>query len=98
MTVCSEIICVEDELHHRMMCMASAYALIDPRIANSLSPLPLDNQRTAFAVTYTFLLINNILVTADTGQIWQFLHKNYETGRMRYDILRAWLQENTHQT
>ena len=35
----------EDELHHRMMCMASAYALMDPRIPNSLAPLPLDNQR-----------------------------------------------------
>ena len=55
------------------------------------------NKRTAFAVTYTFLLINNILVTADTGQIWQFLHRNYETGQMRYDILHAWLQENTQQ-
>jgi hypothetical protein len=35
----------EDELHHRMMCMASAYAMMDPRIPNSLAPLPLDNQR-----------------------------------------------------
>ena len=55
------------------------------------------NKRTAFAVTYTFLLINNILVTADTGQIWQFLHRNYETGQMRHDVLHAWLQENTQQ-
>ena len=55
------------------------------------------NKRTAFAVTYTFLLVNNILVTADTGQIWQFLHRNYETGQMRYDILHTWLQENTQQ-
>mgnify|MGYP003687532129 FL=1 len=55
------------------------------------------NKRTAFAVTYTFLLVNNILVTADTGQIWQFLHRNYETGQMRYDVLYAWLQENTQQ-
>ena len=29
----------EDELHHRMMCMASVYALMDPRIPNSLAPL-----------------------------------------------------------
>jgi hypothetical protein len=35
----------EDELHHRMMCMASANALMDSRIPNSLAPLPLDNQR-----------------------------------------------------
>ena len=35
----------EDELHHRMMCMASAYAIMEPRIPNSLAPLPLDNQR-----------------------------------------------------
>jgi hypothetical protein len=35
----------EDELHHRMMCMAAAYAPMDPRIPNSLAPLPLDNQR-----------------------------------------------------
>ena len=55
------------------------------------------NKRTAFAVTYTFLLINNILVTADTGQIWQFLKRNYETGQMRYDVLHAWFQENTQQ-
>ena len=56
------------------------------------------NKRTAFAVTYTFLLMNNILVTADADQIWQFLHKNYETGQMQYDVLHAWLQENTRQT
>jgi len=35
----------EDELHHRMMCMASAYAMMEPRIPNSLAPLLLDNQR-----------------------------------------------------
>ncbi|MDB2487148.1 hypothetical protein N9X33_00945 [Alphaproteobacteria bacterium] len=35
----------EDELHHRMMCMASAYAMMEPRIPNSLMPLTLDNQR-----------------------------------------------------
>ena len=35
----------EDELHHRMMCMASGIALKDPWIPNSLMPLPLDNQR-----------------------------------------------------
>jgi len=35
----------EDELHHRMMCMVSGIALKDPRIPNSLMPLPLDNQR-----------------------------------------------------
>jgi hypothetical protein len=35
----------EDELHHLMMCMASAYAMMDPRIPNLLAPLPLDNQR-----------------------------------------------------
>ena len=35
----------EDELHHRMMCMASTYALMDPRIPNALAPLSLDNQR-----------------------------------------------------
>ena len=35
----------EDELQHRMMCMVSGIALKDPRIPNSLMPLPLDNQR-----------------------------------------------------
>ena len=35
----------EDELYHRMMCMASGIALKHPKIPNSLMPLPLDNQR-----------------------------------------------------
>ena len=35
----------EDERHHRMMGLASGIALKDPRIPNSLMPLPLDNQR-----------------------------------------------------
>ena len=35
----------EDEVRHRMMCLASGIALKDPRIPNSLMPLPLDNQR-----------------------------------------------------
>ncbi|MDA8654346.1 type II toxin-antitoxin system death-on-curing family toxin [Alphaproteobacteria bacterium] len=55
------------------------------------------NKRTAFAVTYTFLLINHIVITADANQIWQFLSKNYESGQMRYEVLCAWLQQNTRQ-
>ena len=55
------------------------------------------NKRTAFAVTYTFLLMNNIVITADANQIWQFLSKNYESGQMRYEVLYAWLQQNTRQ-
>ena len=55
------------------------------------------NKRTAFAVTYTFLLINHIVITADANQIWKFLSKNYERGQMRYDVLHAWLQQNTRQ-
>ena len=55
------------------------------------------NKRTAFAVTYTFLLMNNIVITADANQIWQFLSKNYESGQMRYEVLCAWLQQNTRQ-
>jgi death on curing protein len=55
------------------------------------------NKRTAFAVTYTFLLINHIVITADANQIWQFLSKNYESGQMRYEVLYAWLQQNTRQ-
>ena len=55
------------------------------------------NKRTAFAVTYTFLLINHIVITANANQIWQFLSKNYESGQMRYEVLYAWLQQNTRQ-
>lgn len=53
------------------------------------------NKRTAFAATYTFLLLNGIALTADADSTWNFLSQLYREGEFRYERLEVWLRDNT---
>lgn len=53
------------------------------------------NKRAAFAVTYTFLAINNLRITADAGAIYAFISGLYEARSFEFDHLVHWLRANT---
>lgn len=53
------------------------------------------NKRTAFACTYTFLMINGVEITAGNDEIQDFLVGLYETGSFVFEILEPWLRHNT---
>ena len=50
------------------------------------------NKRTAFAVTYTFLVINGAGLQADPGETYDFIAGLYEAGGFRFEALAAWLR------
>lgn len=53
------------------------------------------NKRTAFAVTYTFLAINGIRITADANLTADFILGLHEAGTFEFTRLAAWLRANT---
>ena len=53
------------------------------------------NKRTAFAATYVFLLINGLRVVASDENAQVFVLGLYETNQLNFEILRAWLLDNT---
>lgn len=53
------------------------------------------NKRAAFAVTYTFLAINNLRITADAEAIYAFISGLYEAQSFEFDHLVHWLGANT---
>ena len=53
------------------------------------------NKRAAFAVTYTFLAINNLRITADAEAIYAFISGLYEAQSFEFDHLVHWLRANT---
>lgn len=52
------------------------------------------NKRTAFAATYTFLLINGWQITADQKVAEKFILGLYDTHAFRFENLVAWLRGN----
>ena len=58
-------------------------------------PLIDGNKRAAFAVTYTFLAINNLRITADAEAIYAFISGLYEARSFEFDHLVHWLRANT---
>lgn len=53
------------------------------------------NKRVAFAVTYTFLAINGMRITADASATFEFISGLYDSGTFEFEHLRSWLRENT---
>ena len=53
------------------------------------------NKRTAFAVTYTFLAINGIRLTASADASYALISGALEAGNFQFDILADWLRKNT---
>ena len=52
------------------------------------------NKRAAFAVTYTFLAINGLRITADADATYAFIVGLYEAGTFEFDRLSEWLRNN----
>jgi len=52
------------------------------------------NKRTAFAATYTFLVINGARLTADAQQTWDCVSGLYETNQFSFDKLVPWLRNH----
>jgi death-on-curing protein len=55
------------------------------------------NKRTAFAVTYTFLMLNGFGITADEDKLVRFLVPLYERGGVTFAALEKWLRKNTRE-
>lgn len=53
------------------------------------------NKRTAFAATYTFLVLNDVRLTADAEATYLFMIELYESQRFNFEALSAWLRQNT---
>lgn len=53
------------------------------------------NKRVAFAVTYTFLAINGIQITAHPDEAYSFIMDGLEGGTFRFEAIAAWLRANT---
>ncbi|MDP9009498.1 MAG: type II toxin-antitoxin system death-on-curing family toxin [Pseudomonadota bacterium] len=53
------------------------------------------NKRTAFAVTYTFLAINGVRITAEAAATHAFIAALYQTNSFAFSELLAWLRINT---
>ena len=53
------------------------------------------NKRTAFAVTFTFLAINDYSITADEDALLKFLIPLYERSVLDFEKLERWLRVNT---
>jgi death-on-curing protein len=53
------------------------------------------NERTAFAATYTFLMVNAIRITASAEQAYAFISDLYPTNGFSFDVLVPWLRSHT---
>lgn len=53
------------------------------------------NKRTAFAITFTFLAVNGVTITADEDATVRFLIPLYDRNAFAFDKLDAWLRKNT---
>jgi death-on-curing protein len=52
------------------------------------------NKRTAFAVTYTFLAINGLRLTADASETYGFISALYSERDFSFNRLATWLREH----
>ncbi|WP_374764489.1 type II toxin-antitoxin system death-on-curing family toxin [Yunchengibacter salinarum] len=73
--------------------IAQAAALWESMAQNH--PFVDGNKRTAFAVTYTFLAINGLRITAAPDDIFRFIIGRLEAREFTFDRLEEWLRENT---
>ena len=52
------------------------------------------NQRTAFAATYTFLIINGVELKASAAETYSFIAGLYDKNAFHFDELAGWLRRN----
>ena len=73
--------------------IAEAAALWESLAVNH--PFVDGNKRVSVTVTFAFLIINGISVTADDDEVWQFMLKLFDSGEFNFGLLDAWLRKNT---
>jgi death-on-curing protein len=56
-----------------------------------------DNERTAFAATYTFLAINGARLTADAEETYTYVASLYEANQFNFEKLVPWLRNHVTQ-
>lgn len=52
------------------------------------------NKRVAFAVMYTFLVINNVYLKANSEETYSFINYLFESNSFEFSKLEKWLREN----
>ncbi len=53
------------------------------------------NKRSAFAVTYTFLVINGLRISAEADAAYRFIIGLHEAGTFEFGRLAEWLRSDT---
>lgn len=53
------------------------------------------NKRVCVTVTFAFLIINKIRITAQDDDVWTFMLDLFEKGEFSFANLDAWLRANT---
>jgi death-on-curing protein len=53
------------------------------------------NKRVAFAVTYTFLVLNGLRITAEPDAAFAFIDAAHEARAFEFEVLTRWLRANT---
>ena len=53
------------------------------------------NKRVAFASMLVFLEINNVTLTANEDEVWEFLSALYAKGNFSFALIDVWLRQNT---
>ena len=53
------------------------------------------NKRVAFASMLVFLEINNVTITANENEVWEFLSALYAKNNFSFEIIDVWLRQNT---
>ena len=51
------------------------------------------NKRVAFAATDTFLRINGLHFTIDSGAIYKKFMELFDTGKFNFDVLEEWMRK-----
>lgn len=73
--------------------IAEAAALWESMAQNH--PFVDGNKRTAFAVTWTFLAINDLRIVANAADAHTFIIGLHDEGRFAFRQLETWLRHNT---
>lgn len=73
--------------------IAEAAALWESMAQNH--PFVDGNKRTAFAVTWTFLAINDLRIVANAEDAHTFIIGRHDDGQFAFRQLEAWLRHNT---
>ena len=73
--------------------IAEAAALWESMAQNH--PFVDGNKRTSLVVTNIFLMLNGVIISARDEDVWPFMLAQLEQGTFTFEVLEAWLRDNT---